>query len=278
MRDRWLARRFVRQGRIPGSLGYGQYKAIELSRVTADPDLLERFRDTSTLPPGYGTGLDERIVEYPWALVRIPSGRGIILDAGSTLNYGWIAQLPTVKNKLIVVQTLAPEGTLETPNYSYVYGDLRHTIFRDELFDTIVCLSTLEHVGLDNTRFYTADAAFREAEAEGFREVICEFNRVLRPGGRLLFSVPFGRYQNLGWLQQFDAALLRRAVEPFAGIVREVTYYHCGPDGWQRSSESACENAEYRFRPAEFGVGGIATATAVACVCMERTAEVRPRV
>lgn len=271
IRDRWLARRFVRRGRIPGSLGYGQYKGIELSRVTADPDLLEQFRYAFELPQGYGLGLDERIVEYPWALVRIPPGRATLLDAGSTLNYEWIAQLPVISNKLVVVQTLAPEGTLERSNYSYVYGDLRRTIFRDEVFDTIVCLSTLEHVGLDNTRFYTSDAAYREAETDAFLDVIREFSRLLRPGGRLLFSVPFGRYQNLGWLQQFDADRLRRAIEIFAGIVREATYYRYGPEGWQRDNDTACRDAEYQFRPAGFGVGGIATATAVACIHLERT-------
>jgi hypothetical protein len=37
--------------------------------------------------------------------------------------------------------------------------------------------------------------------------------RVLKPGGRLILSVPFGVYQNWGFFQQFDSDLLERAAE-----------------------------------------------------------------
>jgi ubiquinone/menaquinone biosynthesis C-methylase UbiE len=43
-------------------------------------------------------------------------------------------------------------------NISYVYGDLRNTILKDQCFDEIVCISTLEHIGMDNTMLYTKDS------------------------------------------------------------------------------------------------------------------------
>ncbi len=98
------------------SLGYGQYKgdrAFSCNRRSRPAGAISICRAST----GYGLG-DERIVEYPWALVRIPPGRATLLDAGSTSITSGFAQLPVISNKLVVVQTLAPEGTLERSNYS----------------------------------------------------------------------------------------------------------------------------------------------------------------
>jgi len=38
---------------------------------------------------------------------------------------------------------------------SYIFEDLRESCFRDDYFDIVVSLSTIEHIGLDNTMRYT---------------------------------------------------------------------------------------------------------------------------
>src|SRR4051812_11238598 len=79
-RLRTRSAKWIRNGRVPGSSGYSaaRWGAIE--------------RELSTQSPhGYGyhdAGLDERVVEYPWALHRLRE-RWVpgtpILDAGSAL-------------------------------------------------------------------------------------------------------------------------------------------------------------------------------------------------
>src|SRR3954452_702969 len=50
------------------------------------------------------------------------------------------------------IVTLAPEAAAYwSRGISYVYGDLRDLPYRDGYFDTVVCISAVEHVGMDNS-------------------------------------------------------------------------------------------------------------------------------
>lgn len=61
----------------------------------------------------------------------------------------------------------------------YVQADLRDLPFRDEFFDTAVSFHTLEHI-------YPDDA----------KRVMSEFRRVVRDGGHLILSIPYGLAHN----------------------------------------------------------------------------------
>lgn len=230
---------------IPWSAGYKPYRMQKLQAAVQDPALLATFRVQDTLPNNYGFGLDERIVEYPWVLSRLDDSSGRLLDAGSTLNYPHLLDLPVVASKQIVIMTLAPETTIKRDNVSYLYGDLRDILLRDNVFQWIVCISTLEHIGLDNTRFYTSNANFREESNQDYRTVMAELHRVLAPGGRLLLTVPFGRAQNFGWMQQFDRVGIAEITAAFGSAPLSETYFQYLPTGWAASDDEACVNCEY---------------------------------
>ncbi len=51
----------------------------------ANSNALERFATGGRLPPRYGIGANERVVEIPWLLAQSPAGK--MLDAGSALNH-----------------------------------------------------------------------------------------------------------------------------------------------------------------------------------------------
>ena len=255
-------------GRRPWGRGYVQYKQRELSRALNDQALLQQFRLSAPLPPGYGWRLDERIVEYPWTISRLRPGHEAVLDAGSTLNFQYLLDLPTIACKSVVTFTLAPEGVHSRENVSYLYGDLRETFFKDACFDTIVCISTLEHVGMDNNLLYSTNAQFREDRREDYLIVIAELWRVLRPGGQLLLTVPYGRSGGHGWFQQFDEEMVERVIATFAPSRREKTYYKYSAEGWNVSDAEACAQCEYfDIHAATVPNGdGAAAARAVACV------------
>jgi hypothetical protein len=263
---------YLERGRVPWSPGYDVYRNAELARVVNDDALLATFRSGSTLPPAYGLGLDERIVEYPWVLSRIAAGPEHLLDAGSTLNYPYLLDLPILNDKTIVILTLASRHLEARPNVSYLFDDLRHTLLRDAAFQTIVCISTLEHIGLDNTRLYTSDGRYAERDLSGYRPAILEMFRMLAPGGRLLLTVPFGRAEDHGWLQQFDAAGLDRIVETFGTEPAEQTYFRYDRRGWHLADADACTECSYfdvhgSGPPAD---DGTAAARAVACLVFVR--------
>ena len=238
-------RAYLTGGRLPWTAGYWTFRNHYIRDVLAAPDRLAAFTVPGSLPPNYGERLDERTVEYPWALARVGTGGGRLLDAGSTLNFDFLLDHASLREKSIVITTLAPEGFIERPNVSYLYGDLRDTILRDAIFDTIVCISTLEHIGMNNTMLYTADTRFKEADFFAYRAVLREFRRLLKPGGKLLLTVPYGRYEDHGWLQQFDAERVADVIDTFAPRTSQITYYRYLPDGWHLSTAAECADCRY---------------------------------
>lgn len=174
--------------------------------------------------------------------------------------------------KSIIIYNLTPEGIIDQPNVSYIYGDLRSTILKDELFKDIVCISTLEHIGMDNTLIYTQDRRYKEDNSSGYREAMVEFRRLLKPGGQLLLTVPYGQYQNHGWLQQFDDKLLEDAITAFAGNLQDLVFYRYTPDGWMLADADSCANCTYYdvHTCSNYDADYAAAARAVACLQLTR--------
>lgn len=268
----YRVRKYVSSGRIPWTEGYSEYRSDFISDVLDDNALLDRFRQNQQLPPGYGVRLDERVVEYPWVLSRLVDGVTRLLDAGSTLNRSFLLELPILRKKSIVIYTLAPEGVIEQANVSYIYGDLRQTILKDEVFEEIVCISTLEHIGLDNTLIYTPDGRYKESQPFDYRDALCEFRRLLTPGGQMLVTIPYGRYQNCGWLQQFDRELLDDAIRAFDGTLLDQAFYRYTPGGWVLADAVDCVDCEYYDIHAQpnHDPDYAAAARAVACIQLIR--------
>jgi hypothetical protein len=232
---------FLKESNPPWKPGYQQHKEQSIVAAINDPDY-----DPDNLPPGHGWRLDERIVEYPWFFAKLPEGAGRLLDAGSVLNCSYLLMHPRVREKRSFVSTLAPEQiALWQQSVSYVYEDLRDSCFRDDYFDWICCLSTLEHVGLNNTMLYTADESKRENDRGAYREFLLQLRRMLRPGGTLFLSVPFGRYQNHGWFQVFNSAMADDLIATFAPSAVRETIYQYLPEGWIRSDRESAKDALY---------------------------------
>jgi SAM-dependent methyltransferase len=213
--------------------------------------------DAGSIPAGYGVALNERAVEYPWAIPRL---RGRVLDVGSALNHGWVLDrvLPRVDELHIV--TLAPERrSFVRRGISYVYADARELPYRNGVFDTVCCLSTLEHIGMDNSG-YGGGGAAADPDVEQARAV-AEMHRVLAPDGRLLVTVPYGRLENHGWLRQFDEQALRRLFDLDSAVI--TVYAYRGRDGWTPATLATAADASYRAGPEPADLANAARAVAL---------------
>ncbi|HEU4719532.1 MAG TPA: methyltransferase domain-containing protein, partial [Bacteroidia bacterium] len=219
---------YIAGGRIPWSTGYYEYKWDFISHSLDDKTLLGVFQKHEPLPAGYGSGLDDRAVEYPWIFSRIRSGKSYFLDAGSTFNFPAIVNLPVVREKDLTILTFFPEPyAFNKQRVSYVYADLREMPLRDNWFDEIVCQSTLEHVGMDNSMYGYKDAPPDIGKGKDFSylKVIHELVRVLKPGGQLLMTFPFGKFEFHGFFQQFDNEMLDSMLDEFGKTGRTETEF-----------------------------------------------------
>lgn len=231
-------------GQRPWSLGYNVYKFKTIKNVVESH--LVNFRD-GKLPRRYGYALDERVVEYPWVFSRLKGREKIILDAGATLNHWEILNLPCLRDRRVYISTLAYEQFYAvSPNTpSYIFEDLRDLNFKDEFFDAIVCISSLEHIGMDNTFLYTADVSKKENDKYAFLAAVKEFRRVLKRGGTLYLTVPYGRYKNHQWFQIFDAGMVSLLKREFMPVQESEVYFKYENRQWDYSNAKACEQADF---------------------------------
>ena len=246
-----------------------QYVAVHrrfVSDAIDDRSLIERIARGEPLPEGFGVGLDERVVEFAWLFAQGLKGR--VLDAGSALNHEYILErlLPLVAELHVV--TLEPEASAFTQRrVSYLYADLRDLPYRDDFFDIVVSVSTLEHVGMDNLVYGVREPRAEDLAGE-LRQAVAELRRVA--SRRLLLTVPYGRREDHGWFRQFDREDVELLAEAAGGRVSmNVFRYTAG--GWQTSTLEEAADAVYRDFAADPSPVGdrAAAARAVACLAID---------
>ncbi|HEV8410994.1 MAG TPA: methyltransferase domain-containing protein [Gemmatimonadaceae bacterium] len=218
-----------------------------IEQANADPRVAAAFVGGGDLTVGHGLHLDERTVELPWTLAQLGARTGgRSLDAGSALNHEFLLAHPAIAARDLTIATLAPErDCFWQRRISYNFCDLRALPFRDAWFDEVICVSTLEHVGFDNSGFAGAAAAAAPSP-NTWQTALRELARVVRPGGVLLLTLPFGRAQSFPAFQQFDSALLAEArgiFKPVAGVESYFRYFN--DRGWSRVGAAECATATY---------------------------------
>jgi SAM-dependent methyltransferase len=244
-RQRRIAK-FLAAGSIPWSDGYWDYKWQQIENSINSDEILHTF-ECEKISIGYGKLIDERIVEYPWLLSRILKGKGKFLDAGSTFNFDQILIHPVLQEKDIYIYTYFPEkNNFLNKRISYVFGDLRELPFKDDYFEHVVCHSTLEHIDMDNS-LYGYELAHRiivENPSYEFLRVVKELIRVVKPGGQLLLTFPYGKFENHGFFQQFNSEMVSRIEDTLEGkCYFRKSFAKYDLDGWQFTVQEQCEDS-----------------------------------
>jgi len=151
-------------------------------------------------------GCTERIVEVPFVHRHLPYPfRGRLLDVGY-LESEIIYQAASLGFETWGID-IRPAAA-QFPGIHYVQGDVVKYPFEPHSFDVVVALSTVEHIGL---RAY----GNVELDPAGDLHALQAIHRALKPGGRLILTVPFGKRGVAEWqrIYDYDAlhALLRGA-------------------------------------------------------------------
>jgi O-antigen chain-terminating methyltransferase len=215
--------------------------------------------DFSVDTPLYGLDDSERCIEIPWVLSRF-QGETRVLDLGyANAEPRYQLARDTLKIPFLVGFDLA---AAPQSHISGVAGDALALPFRPGAFDLIFAISVIEHIGRDNSTDCACEQPTREF---GDLEATAGLASLLRPGGRLLITAPFGRLEDHGWFVQYNLRRIQALVE-FSGCELTLAeYFVYGAHGWTGPVDSAAlSQVEYRTG---FAAG------AVACLELTRLAE-----
>ncbi|HTK23404.1 MAG TPA: methyltransferase domain-containing protein, partial [Gaiella sp.] len=110
-----------------------------------------------------------------------------------------------------------------------ITGDVRSLPLPDDSVDQALLISTLEHVGADNTG-YGLDA---EDDPTSRAAALRELGRVLRSTGSLLVTVPLGEPGDHGWFRLDDVAGWTTLFTSAGLFVEEQEAYELTGEGWR---------------------------------------------
>ncbi len=185
-------------------------------------------------------GTDERVVEIPWVLSRLRAG-GRVLEVGYAFaEPAYLAGLLRAGVELVGADLAARdvEG-MET-----VEADARRLPFPDNSFAQVLLVSTLEHIGADNTVYGLSAESDGGARLAALREL----KRVLQGDGSLLVTVPLGEPGDHGWFRQEDQDGWAELFAHADLFIEEMEAYELQPDGWRAAPAFRPEGVRYGER------------------------------
>jgi hypothetical protein len=222
-----------------------------------------------------GRRYTERVAEYPvfveW-LLETPDDC-TLLDVGSVLNNAEVSEIIRSRCRSLWFCNPNIEGEIHFDGPLYYHRSALAAAFPGgETFDLVTCLSTIEHIGFDNSQYGSEEKArYSEPTIEPLQEAFTQLARLMKPGGRLLVSVPFGLSEaithpvtNRIAMQVFDDASLKSGMSELSksSISTRVRVFAAEDSGWYEINPEACTR-----RYAE----GVPAAAAVAFVYGEKS-------
>jgi SAM-dependent methyltransferase len=170
----------------------------------------------------------DRFIEYPWLLENINITEGRLLDIGSTIGDQLYETLP----KTVEINCLNLSAKkFKNQRIEFKQGDIRQTDYPDNYFDLIACVSTLEHIGVGGR--YGSDF-----DEQGDLKATREIKRILKPGGILLATVPYGAKDVLPINKLYDKNRISDLFSGFNIISQEFKKFDKNWHVWLKVSEA----------------------------------------
>ena len=216
--------------------------------------------DLKTEEEKIGIGDSERCIEIPWALLKY-SNEQTVLDIGSAnAEERYIKSLLSLKIPNLHGLDISKneiEGII-----SHV-GDIRNTDFQDNFFDFVFCISTIEHIGLDNSIY---KANFTEDFDNGDLDAIKEIYRITKNKGKVVLTVPFGKFFNYGWFIHYDENRLNKLLCSTLFKIVDIDFFKYD-EGWHKCDKSELTNILYKDNNAIAAAG-------LVCLLLEKNEKI----
>lgn len=201
--------------------------------------------DEPSLPVPFGRKLPERVVELLLARLSYAPGKRV-LDVGHAnimeCHRRMLLSLPPPRH-LSGIDIADPVYDTRPLYERSIKADITNTGLPDGSFDLIWCISTLEHVGMDNSGYTASFKTGSHMAAQAIREMV----RLAAPGGHVLITVPYGKFENHGWLMNIDAERWQSlmAVAGPSASVQEWYFRHSPETGWIRAEPDELRTVGY---------------------------------
>ena len=185
--------------------------------------------------------ISERLVEYPFLARNLisPDTKANILDIGSANSplTKAISKFGNKKWQVIGIDIAATAPSEKFDSLSLTRMDARLLGFRDEVFDQIICISTIEHIGIPSN-YYN----IRQSDELGDMRAISEMYRVLKKGGTVIATLPYNNEIKKQEFRVYKKSSLYNLIRGFSVIRKE--FYRYDDDGkWKKCrSQSIAEN------------------------------------
>ena len=232
---------------------------LDVPVFSAGPPVEQRRPDLQSLLPGVTS---ERLVEYDFVSRNLVSKQcsARLLDVGAN---------PEFAKKL--KEFSGGTWNVFGIDLSEVDGlsarmDARHLGFQDETFDQILCISTIEHVGLTPNE---------QDDEFGDIQTMKELLRVLCKKGSLILTVPYGNRTDKTRTRVarptmdtrvYGRGSLRKLTEGFS-IKRQEFYCYRG-GRWQRCSQANADKIVQRSSREEQRANLPLSFHSAACACL----------
>jgi SAM-dependent methyltransferase len=175
----------------------------------------------------------ERVVEVPWVLSKYRGEKRVLEVGYAFAEQHYLNLLNALGIPFLVgIDAASSPYPPEVLTFHQVQGDLLQDCLRDSSFDLILCVSTLEHIGRDNSAYGLGKggSALDAVDISAIRTM----GRWVAPDGRLLLTVPFGRLEDHGWFINYDRTRLDEIISASDLTLIEESFFGWMPGGWRQ--------------------------------------------
>ncbi|MEY2494816.1 MAG: hypothetical protein QOJ45_1308 [Verrucomicrobiota bacterium] len=205
----------------------------------------------------YGAGATERVIEIPWALSKYNGGPRV-LEVGCS----FASESPEYIQGLRALNIPELHGidvsSVEAPHFIKKTADIRESGYEPGFFDFVLCISTLEHVGKDNTKHYKPVAELprdRQSDSQPDAEALVEMFRILKMGGKLIVTVPFGKFVDYGWFTHYDSRAISTLFQSIPSARINAEYFKYTENGWMPCAAAELAETSYGDNSAPAAAG-----------------------
>jgi ubiquinone/menaquinone biosynthesis C-methylase UbiE len=186
----------------------------------------------------------DRYVESPFILSNLPPPPARILDVGCVgsffplilSSFGYDTYAIDIRNYSIL-------NKLTYKDFHFFKESIVKTNFPENYFDAVCAISTIEHIGLSGRYGVKEDK-------EGDEKALEEMKRIVKPGGTILLTIPFGKAKIIKpFTKVYDSALVEKLTSGLL-LETEAFYKQDSHEDWYKCSREEAETTDsniYKF-------------------------------